>query len=320
MYITLIACEMFPSQGRPRSAVLGAILTETVTNHAESAVVPGKTGLSCGAGCNADSRPNRARRRELNDRGAPPIIREKAPNRRIHVETLIVFAVVLAVGLMIVGVIRTAKRQLQAFDLTMRQHGFLPVERLDDNVREKFAGLLRRRTEHVHFSRIYRHDRMDYDLYRLNVTRGDGDAEPMFALIGRPLDLPRFMVVPRVTLPGVLNSLWKKLFERLVAGFDLTEMTLADCVRFGEKYQLFAADPDGIRHSVPAAAWERLTAQTQIMLSAVDDMIIFQEMPFPKVSRRKGGKSLEEELPAAAGLADQLYRSFRAGRPAAAKT
>jgi len=37
------------------------------------------------------------------------------------------------------------------------------------------------------------------------------------------------MVVPRVTLPGVLDVLWKKLFERLVAGFDLTEATLADC-------------------------------------------------------------------------------------------
>ena len=235
-------------------------------------------------------------------------------------ETLIVFAIVLAVGLMIVGIVRMAKRQLQAFDATLRQHGFLPVERLDDIVREKLTNLLSRRNESVRLSRIYKYDRMDYDLYRINVTRGKGDSEPTFALVGRHLNLPRFMVVPRVTLPGVLDVLWKKLFERLVAGFDLTEATLADCPRFGQKYQLYAADPELVRHSVPAAAWERLAAESQIMLGAADDVIIFQEMPFPKVSRRKGGKSLEEELKAAASLGDQFYRSFRVGQPVAAKT
>jgi len=235
------------------------------------------------------------------------------------VETLIVIAMALAIGLMIIGIVRMAKRQQLAFDTTMRQHGFLPVERLDDNVGEKLTNLLRRRKESVRLSRIYKCDRMDYDLYRINVTRGSGDAEPTFALVGRHLNLPRFMVVPRVTLPGALNSLWKKLFEHLVADFDLTEATLADCPRFGEKYQVFAADPELVRHSVPATAWERLAAESQIMLSAADDIIIFQEMPFSKASRRKGGKSLEEELQATASLADQLQRCFRVGQPVAAK-
>ncbi len=234
-------------------------------------------------------------------------------------EQYIPFIIVISVFVLLVSIIRSAKRRQNEFRQEMQRLGYTPQEQFDPQLHEKLTELLKKHANVIRFRNIYSYSRMNFDFYRFDVNRGN-ENHLAYALVARHIHLPRFAVIPKVELPGLLGKMWKKMLRFVAVGRDFTEVDLPDSRQFMQKYLLFAADSDALRRAIPDAAWEKLAAVPQsLMLDVVDDIIVFQELAITGKQKRAQNRNSVPQLKTAMDLSGRIYDCLRDARPVPAE-
>jgi hypothetical protein len=223
--------------------------------------------------------------------------------------------IAISVVTLLVTIIRSAKRRQNQFRQEMRRLGYTPQEQFDPQLQEKLTQLLKKHANVIRFRNIYSYSRMNFDFYRFDVNRGN-ENHIAYAMVARHVHLPRFAVVPKIELPGILGKMWKKMLRYMAGGRHFTEVQLPDNSPFTKKYLLFAAEAGSVQETVPHSAWGKLAAIPQsLVLDVLDDLIVFQELAVTGKRIQATDRNSIPQLKAAMDLAGRIYDCLRDARP-----
>ncbi len=235
-------------------------------------------------------------------------------------QQFIPFIIVISVFVLLVSIIRSARRRQNEFRRDMQRLGYIPQEQFDPQLLEKLTTLLRKHANMIRFKNIYSYSRMNFTFYKFDINR-DNENHPAYAIVARGIQLPRLAMIPRVNLPGLLGKMWKKMLKFMTGGRNFTEVHLPDNSSFTEKYCLFAEDPTAVQKTIPHSAWGKLAAlQQSLMLDVVDDLIVFQELALTAKRRQAVERNSIPQIKAAMDLAGRIYDSLRDARRVPAKS
>jgi len=230
-------------------------------------------------------------------------------------QQIIPFIILISVFVLLVSIIRNAKRRRNEFRQGMQRLGYNPQEQFDPQLQEKLTNLLRKHANVVRFKNIYAYSRMNFTFYRFDVNRGN-ENHPAYAVVARGIHLPHVAIIPKVDLPGLLGKMWMRMLKFMAGGRNFSEVRLPDNSPFTKKYYLFAADPITVQEAIPHSVWEKLAALPQsLMIDVVDDLIVFQELAVTAKQKRALDPNSIPQLKAAMDLAGRIYDCLRDARP-----
>jgi len=209
-------------------------------------------------------------------------------------EWVVVFGTLALFGLIIALILRAGLKAKAASSQIRQSLGFRPIQPTPDLV-QKIAQLyqnlrLNRKSleaGNYHLLNVFSKQMPDCDvvLFDLIHTAGDEDGyseKQAVAVISPHLNLPPFVVFPKVNTEGALSDLANKVIGWVVAKFG-SPVGFPEVPEFDERYLVSSPDPEGTRQFLDESKLRRLAKTTLVGVNACGEL--FTLSPIDRASR-----------------------------------
>lgn len=212
------------------------------------------------------------------------------------ISLLLVLGVLAIFGLLVYYMVVSTRRESEKKRRVARSLGFRPFEAQPGLV-ERISRLYRHgdQSEQFELRDVSRRGMPDGELFLFDLVKTSGDddrypEEQAVAVLSPYLDLPDFVVFPKVDLDGKAAALANRVIEWTVKQFG-TPVEFPEVPEFERLYVVSSPDPDRTYRYLNQIILHRLAQTRYLTIQAGGDVLVVGEMPLSGKSNTEAALS-----------------------------